>query len=127
MDMTRDIRSRLELFIGGDVQVDRLALNFNQVEEFNPPPNPAKTTDARAKAYIAEFGNESWELDALDPRYLATLVREQIEQLRDDEAWEEATAADHAARKALGAIAKRFPNVQAYLAWDPKGERLSVR
>ena len=33
--------------------------------------------------FIAEFGNESWELDALDPRYLEKLVRTHIEELTD--------------------------------------------
>ena len=47
-----------------------------QIERYNPPPNPAKVTDTRAKAYIAEFGNESWELDALEPRVIADLIQE---------------------------------------------------
>ncbi len=41
IDMTRDIFDRLALF-AGEMQVDRLALNWNQVEQYNPPPNPAK-------------------------------------------------------------------------------------
>lgn len=116
MDMTRDIRERLELFIGNGIKVDRLALNFDQVQEFNPPPNPAKTTDARAKAYIAEFGHESWELDALDPRTLAALVRDAIEGVRDEEAWEAAQAADKRGRKVLGAIATKWAKVQEFVS-----------
>lgn len=59
-DMSRDILDRLELFTGGMLQFERLALNMNQVEQYEPPPNPAKITDSRANAYIAEFGDESW-------------------------------------------------------------------
>ena len=63
VDMSRDIRERLELFMGG-VEFDRLALNMDQVQQYAPPPNPAKITDSRAVGYIAIHGDESWELDA---------------------------------------------------------------
>jgi hypothetical protein len=54
-----------------DTAFKRLALNMDQVEEHNPPLNPAKVTDTRAQAYIATYGTESWELDALDPIILS--------------------------------------------------------
>ncbi len=76
-DMTRDITDRLEMFMGG-LEVKRLALNMDQVEQYEPPPNPAKTTDSRYAAYIAEFGGESWELDALEPAVIATLIRNAV-------------------------------------------------
>ena len=56
-------------------QVDRLALNMDQIDQYQPPPNPAKVTDSRAEGYIAEFGTESWELDALEPTVLAALIQ----------------------------------------------------
>lgn len=53
MDMTRDIFDRLELFMvndgGEQPEVERIALNMNQVKKYNPPPNPAKIKDPRAK------------------------------------------------------------------------------
>ncbi len=59
----------------GSVQVVRLALNMDQIREVDPPPNPAKVTDSRAKDYIARYGEESWELDALSPAYLGRLIK----------------------------------------------------
>ena len=50
IDMTRDIQERLELF-GADVYVKRVALTMNQIQTYNPPPNPAKITDSRASKY----------------------------------------------------------------------------
>lgn len=85
-DMTRDIEDRLKTFMGG-VQVDRLALNWDQIEEFDPPPNPAKVSDPRAGAYIAEFGDKSWELDALEPKLLSDLIEEHIKNLIDKSIW----------------------------------------
>lgn len=89
MDMSRDVADRLSEFSLGTVTVHRLALNINQVEEFGLPPNFAKTTDARSKAYIKEFGEESWELDAIDPETLVRLVTDAVIKLRDDDLYRE--------------------------------------
>lgn len=87
MDMTRDTLKRMRRF-GSNVEIDRLALNMDQIRAHNPPPNPAKVTDSRAAGYIAEFGDSSWELDALDPDIIVGLVRDAIEELIDREPWD---------------------------------------
>lgn len=82
IDMTRDVEERLHLFIGSDdLYINRVALNMPQVEELNPPENPAKTTDSRAKKYIKDFGHSSWELDAIEPKMLGDLVRNAVFKL----------------------------------------------
>lgn len=83
IDMVYDIRARLGLFTtrsqGKSLDiVNRLALNMNQVEEYNPPENPAKPTDTRYQMYIEKFGRSSWELDALEPKVLADLLESTI-------------------------------------------------
>jgi hypothetical protein len=87
MDMSRDIQDRLDMFSECRVQVDRIALNMDQIEQYEPPPNPAKVTDSRAKEYIRKFGTESWELDALDPKELDILIQDRIQTYRDSVAW----------------------------------------
>lgn len=82
IDMSRDIVDRLEMF-GAYPEFKRLALNMNQVEEFSPPPNPAKLSDSRAKGYITKFGKSSWELDALKPETLDTLINKNVKQYTD--------------------------------------------
>ncbi len=86
IDMTRDIEDRLRLF-GLDITVERIALNMNQVNKYNPPPNPAKITDSRAGKYIQNFGRESWELDALEPTMLEKLIASKIARYRDERLW----------------------------------------
>ena len=71
--MSRDIQHRLREF-GSSVHLKRIALNMDQIKEYNPPPNPAKMTDSRFNGYVAQYGNESWELDALDPRIISDLI-----------------------------------------------------
>lgn len=80
IDMTRDIEERLSMFSYADVEVRRIALNMDQVEQYDPPPNPAKFTDSRVHSYVSQFGYSSWELDALDPATLTALVTEHIER-----------------------------------------------
>jgi hypothetical protein len=78
----------------GGLEVHRIALNMDQVQEYDPPPNPAKLTDSRAEKYVDEFGPESWELDALEPQVLNELITSHIEtyvrrDLYDARRWEE--------------------------------------
>jgi len=99
-DMTRDIEERLEMFMGG-CEVNRIALTMAQIEKYNPPPNPAKLTDSRADGYIREFGNESWELDALDPAMLHKLITETVLSYRDDKTWKKTVKVETGYREKL--------------------------
>lgn len=119
LDMTRDIRDRIATFVGSDVEVRRLALNMDQVDQYNPPPNPAKETDARFVGYVEAYGDQSWELDALDPTVLANLVRVAVLRVRDDDLWEEAEAGDRASRDHLDRVATHWGRVVDFLADDP--------
>lgn len=67
------------------VEVRPIGLTMSQIKKFSPPPNPAKIRDPRAKWYIEEFGKVSWEVDALNPKTLHKLVRENVEGLIDIE------------------------------------------
>jgi hypothetical protein len=108
IDMTRDIRERLSLFSKTVVEVERLALNMNQVREWNPPKNPAKETDSRFAAYLQEFGESSWELDAVEPVTLASLVRTHINQLIDVPQWEKTRAKEKAMQDELLRFANNY-------------------
>ena len=89
MDMTRDNEERLWMFGGFPVELIRLALNMDQIEELNPPAMPAKRSDARTEKYKKNFGEDAWELDALDPTAIEDLVREAVLRFRNQEAWDQ--------------------------------------
>ena len=114
IDMTRDVADRMTLFAGG-LKVDRLALNWNQVEQYNPPPNPAKLTDSRAEGYIAKFGLSSWELDALDPTTLAGLIETAVASFRDPALWAEAVEEEEEGLRLLQEAAGRWEDVAGFL------------
>lgn len=123
LDMTRDISDRLTMFCEGDgfaaPIVKRIALNMDQIRQYNPPPNPAKLTDCRAKGYIAEHGHESWELDALQPDVIAKLVTDHIQEFLDNKLFAAATARQEKARAELTEIASNYDTIltgQAELA-----------
>ena len=80
LDMIRDVRERLEEF-GVYPLVQQIGLTMDQIKEFNPPSNPAKITDPRAKWYLEKYGNVSWEVDALNPKTLHQLVKDNVESL----------------------------------------------
>lgn len=109
MDMTRDNEDRLKLFSNGaDIEVQRLALNTDQVRKYKPPPNPAKLTDSRATGYIKQFGNKSWELDALDPKVIDDLISAQIEAYIDQDDWAESKDREDKARARIATTAKNW-------------------
>ncbi|MCK5617577.1 hypothetical protein KAR91_87745 [Candidatus Pacearchaeota archaeon] len=84
IDMTRDIGDRHEIFLGSHVEVRRIALNMDQVVLYSPPPNPTKMTDTRSPGYVQEHGDESWELDALEPKVMTDLIEDTVLEYRDE-------------------------------------------
>lgn len=88
IDMSRDLLDRISLFSNHYVEFNRLALNMEQIEEQQPPENPAKSSDSRFEDYFQKFGESSWELDALSPAYLAELVSDRVAELVDTDNWE---------------------------------------
>jgi len=108
IDMTRDIRERLAIFESDNVIVKRIALNMDQIEELNPPPNPAKESDSRFTSYIQKYGHQSWELDALDPSYITRLIRQTARAYMDDDQWEESLEEEKKQRQSIWSIAEKM-------------------
>ena len=116
LDMTRDNADRLALFADQAVQVDRLALNMDQIEQYGPPPNPAKLTDSRASDYIALYGSSSWELDALDPPVIERLIEDAVEPYIDRTRWDATKAETASDRAELTMLSERWEDVRTFLA-----------
>ena len=136
IDMSRDIQDRLNLFMedtrypsdeevadgerGVDevwpqVKVHRIALNMDQVREYDPPPNPAKITDSRAVSYIDRFGQSSWELDALNPTILNDLITDAVTELRDERRWNNAVKEERQTIEALTKASKNWHTVERFV------------
>lgn len=117
LDMTKDTEARLRMFIGeyNDINVVRVALNMDQIEQYGPPPNPAKETDSRFAGYAEEFGDESWELDSLDPDVIATMVEDSIQSVLDDDIFTASLKREANNRKRLFNVADKFNELSAFV------------
>jgi hypothetical protein len=124
IDMTRDIQDRLTLF-GTGTEVNRIALTMDQVSQYNPPPNPAKLTDSRVEGYMELYGDESWELDALDPATLDDLIENTILLYLDAGDWAASTAQMERERRELTAASENWAAVVAEMdsnGWISDGD-----
>ena len=111
IDMTRDNRNRLarysELY-EDEFEYERIALNMDQVERYQPPPNAAKVTDSRFEGYALRYGYDSWELDALEPAVITDLIRDKIEQYKDQKQWDTDLVQENKYRGMLKNIAENW-------------------
>lgn len=119
VDMTRNIAERLKATFKVDMALHRIALNMNQIERYNPPSDPAKLTDSRTKGYVEKYGEECWELDALDVRVMAELIEKNIHHWRDDALWMKACARQDKARHLLKGIHDRWNEVVRMVKLPP--------
>ena len=124
-DMTRDIIDRFNMFLEVDCakegiyydgfQIDRLALNMDQIQQYDPPPNPTKLTDSRATGYIAEFGYDCWELDALSPAVINDLIEDAVMQYVDEDAWDEIVKEEEEGKELLKKASSKWSQVVSHL------------
>ena len=108
VDMSRDIVTRIRDTFRTPLEFDRLALTMAQVEEFRCPPNFAKLSDSRSPKYIKAYGNESWELDALDPVVMADLIQDAIDVVKDHSQWVEDKSREEESREKLFSAASEL-------------------
>lgn len=111
LDMIRDIDKRINEFKDGyndgtmvedmDFEVLPIALTKEQIRQYDPPPNPAKLTDTRAKDFIAQHGRYSWEVDALRPDVLNKLLTDAILDEIDEDKYQEVVDREAADRTKL--------------------------
>ena len=60
-------------------EIEKVALTYNDVVEYNLPPDFTKATDSRSKAFIERYGNIAVELDALPLPVLQNRIRKAVE------------------------------------------------
>ena len=68
-----------KVYLTSQFKVKHIGLTGTQIRQYNPPPNPAKISDPRAKWYIENYGNVSYEVDALEPKVMEQILTKAIE------------------------------------------------
>jgi hypothetical protein len=108
LDMSRDIRDRLKMFMDRRCHVNRIALNIDQVRKYNPPPDPAKFPDPRFVEYKSMYGTDSWELDALDPLVIQKLIEKTVLEYRNDKIYHKVMEQEYKDLAKLCIVAKNW-------------------
>jgi hypothetical protein len=103
IDMSRDLQDRLTKYCGRyEVEVRRIALVYDQVKHYSLIPNPVKQADRRSTGYVSQYGNQCWELYAIEPNELITLCRIAVGSLIEDtNAWLAIKEQDKSERESL--------------------------
>jgi hypothetical protein len=98
-------------------QVKRIALTYEQVQQYNPPPNFAKQSDARYRSYVENTGlTDSWEMDALEPSVLQGLIADEIDMFRDEDLWADTVHEMEKDRRLLQAVSDNWTDVKERLS-----------
>lgn len=88
----------------------RVALDRQQVDQYQLPPNPGKVTDARAAGFVQRHGELiQVELEALEPNTLRGLFDAAVDRFWDVSAFEAVRVKELAGREALAAAAEAMP------------------
>ena len=114
VQMTDVSNERVQLYSGGGIKFERIALTLDQVAEFNPPANFVKETDSRTNWYIDTFGTEDcWELDALKPQTVDELIRSHVQPLIDKPAWDATMEREASNKNTLSEIISNWDRTKA--------------
>jgi hypothetical protein len=103
MDMSeRDLPTRLQEY-GARVDLERVAVTLADTLGGTVPGFSVwdKTRDTRLRWYVARFGQQCWELDAVNPNVLRDKVRDAIELLIDRDEWDRCEAVERAESQSL--------------------------
>ena len=115
LHMPEQVGEMLEEF-GADVEIRRLGLTMEQINQYKPPPSFAKTTSSRLQSYKDATGtNRAWELDALKPSVIQDLIRKEVEPMIDRDKWNAVKESEEYQKTLLVKLGERWEEVQAFL------------
>jgi hypothetical protein len=77
--MPTSLVARLRSFYGCEPTIERVAILKEDISLYNLPPDFAKRSDSRTKGFIAHFGDEAVELDALPVNVLRARLVESVQ------------------------------------------------
>lgn len=90
--------------------IKRIALTEQQTKTLPKSFQKAKEEDPNYKAYIAQYGETVWELDALDPKQLQDIIRDEIQLYRPISEIEKLRVLDEKAKEEAKLTFFRFFN-----------------
>ena len=108
-----DLPQRIKEYGGDHIELKRIALTADQTGSLRSFPAESKSKDTRFKWFITNYGNQCWELDAMDPRDLRRLVETEIDALIDHELWQQQEAHQEREKKSIEFLLRWWANVES--------------
>jgi hypothetical protein len=103
-----DLPNRLEKYEGDHVTLERVALKRGQLGGLISFNASEKRLDPRYNWFTTNHGHECWELDALDPNTLRTIVEDKIVELIDPIEWSRSKMTEAAEHESLKAALRQW-------------------
>ena len=100
--------SWIEEFVNEQFSVRPIALTKEQIQQYKPPPNPAKLQDPRAKKFVDRNGSQSWEVDALKPEVLNSILDSNIRDLIDFDKYKDIVESEQEDKDKIKSLIKSF-------------------
>jgi hypothetical protein len=117
VDCSRFLQQRMELLIGSEVQLKRLALNADQIKHYELPPQPGKQSDPRFTGYVERHRTtQVWELDALAPNVIVKIIEDGIRKEMHEGARQPYLAQAADGREVLQAVSDNWDRVKWLVA-----------
>lgn len=115
-DIDRDFIARVEQYLGYELEVHRVALLPEHIEEYLLPEFPGKETDSRKWQFMAKHGKlVQVELDALDPNDLRALYAQAIEQYFNYDIYHRSLAREDEETNLISLVGQEINKVRAVL------------
>jgi hypothetical protein len=103
-----DLPRRITEYGGDHITLRRIALTRKQVRGLPSFPATDKCKDPRYKWFRNNYGDDCWELDAMDPNDLRDCVEEAIKGLIEPAAWERCEIVNRAEQESLKTIIEKW-------------------
>lgn len=107
-----DLPKRIKKYGGDHIRMKRIALTADQTPPLRSFSVESKTRDTRYKWFKKNYGDQCWELDAMDPRDLRTIVETEINSLIDRDLWERQEAHEEREKKSIESLLRWWANVE---------------
>lgn len=115
-DIDRDFIERVEQHLGHYLEVQRIALLPEHIEEYLLPEFPGKETDSRKWQFMAKHGKlVQVELDALDPNDLRALYKNAVDQYFDYDVYQRSLDREAEESHLISLVGQEFDRVKATL------------
>jgi hypothetical protein len=105
-----DLPARFDKYGGDHIDIERIALNREHLDDLPSFPAANKKKDPRYRWFLSNYGERCWELDALDPNSLRAMVETAILEHIEPVAWKRCAVVEKAERESIRSVLSQWKN-----------------